>query len=423
MKKKFPALLLSLALVLSLCACGGGNAPANDAQSAAGGDSEAEEQAALESADKQTIKVGLICIGDENDQGYTYNFVRGKNDASVMLAAEGIDVEWVVKWNVDENSACEDANRELAEEGCQLIFNNSFGFEEFMLKVAPEYPDIQFVACTNQASWADDLPNTHNAFANIYEGRYLAGVVAGLKLQDMIDKGEITPEEAVIGYVGAFAYAEVISGYTAYYLGAKSVCPSVTMKVQFVGSWSDATAEQNAASALADMGCKLISQHSDNSTPATAAQSAGIFHTGYNNDMTSIAPEASLVSTRIDWSVYFEHAIRAVLNGDELEQDWCHGMDMRAVELTPLNRDLIADGTDEKLDEVKAALADGSLQVFDTSAFTVNGATLEQAYALDTDGDFVADSEEAVFDGAFHESYFQSAPYFTLEVDGIEKLN
>ena len=423
MKKKFPALLLSLALILSLCACGGGNTPDNDAQSAAEGDSEAEEQAALESADKQTIKVGLICIGDENDQGYTYNFVRGKNDASVMLAAEGIDVEWVVKWNVDENSACEDANRELAEEGCQLIFNNSFGFEEFMLKVAPEYPDIQFVACTNQASWADDLPNTHNAFANIYEGRYLAGVVAGLKLQDMIDKGEITPEEAVIGYVGAFAYAEVISGYTAYYLGAKSVCPSVTMKVQFVGSWSDATAEQNAASALADMGCKLISQHSDNSTPATAAQSAGIFHTGYNNDMTSIAPEASLVSTRIDWSVYFEHAIRAVLNGDELEQDWCHGMDMRAVELTPLNRDLIADGTDEKLDEVKAALADGSLQVFDTSTFTVNGATLEQAYALDTDGDFVADSEEAVFDGAFHESYFQSAPYFTLEVDGIEKLN
>ena len=421
MKKKFPALLQSLALILSLCACGGGTP--DNAEQTPDSNSEAEEQAALESVDKQTIKVGLICIGDENDQGYTYNFIRGKNDASVMLAAEGIDVEWVVKWNVDENSACEDANRELAEEGCQLIFNNSFGFEEFMLKVAPEYPDIQFVACTNQASWADDLPNTHNAFANIYEGRYLAGVVAGLKLQDMIDKGEITPEEAVIGYVGAFAYAEVISGYTAYYLGAKSVCPSVTMKVQFVGSWSDATAEQNAASALADMGCKLISQHSDNSTPATAAQSAGIFHTGYNNDMTSIAPEASLVSTRIDWSVYFEHAIRAVLNGDELEQDWCHGMDMRAVELTPLNRDLIADGTDEKLDEVKAALADGSLQVFDTSTFTVNGATLEQAYALDTDGDFVADSEEAVFDGAFHESYFQSAPYFTLEVDGIEKLN
>ena len=419
MKKKFPALLLALALVLGLCACGGGTADSKNA----GDNADAEEQTAVETADKQTIKVGLICIGDENDQGYTYNFIRGKNDASVMLAADNINVEWVVKWNVDENSACEDANRELAEEGCQLIFNNSFGFEEFMLKVAPEYPDIQFVACTNQASWADDLPNTHNAFANIYEGRYLAGVVAGLKLQDMIDKGEITPEEAVIGYVGAFAYAEVISGYTAYYLGAKSVCPSVTMKVQFVGSWSDATAEQNAASALADMGCKLISQHSDNSTPATAAQSAGIFHTGYNNDMTSIAPEASLVSTRIDWSVYFEHAIRAVLNGDELEQDWCHGMDMRAVELTPLNRDLIADGTDEKLDEVKAALADGSLQVFDTSTFTVNGATLEQAYALDTDGDFVADSEEAVFDGAFHESYFQSAPYFTLEVDGIEKLN
>ena len=420
MKKKLPALFLTLALLLSLCACGG--APSEDADKSAPDNAENAEPAP-ETPPRQSVKVGLICIGDENDQGYTYNFVRGKNDASVMLAADGIDVEWVVKWNVPESGACEDANRELAEEGCQIIFNNSFGFEEYMLKVAPDYPDTQFVACTNQASWNDDLPNTHNAFANIYEGRYLAGVVAGLKLEELIDNGELMPEDAVIGYVGAFAYAEVISGYTAYFLGARSVCPDVTMKVQFVGSWSDATAEQNAASALADLGCALISQHSDNSTPATAAQSAGILHTGYNNDMTSIAPAASLVSTRIDWSVYFERAIRAIVNGEEIEQDWCHGLDEYAVELTPLNRDLIADGTDEKLDEIKAALADGSLQVFDTSTFTVNGETVTHAFALDTDGDFVADSEEAIFDGAFHESYFQSAPYFTLEIDGIEKLN
>ena len=239
----------------------------------------------------------------------------------------------------------------------------------------------------------------------------------------MIDNGEITADQAVIGYVGAYSFAEVISGFTAYYLGAKSVCPSVTMKVQFVGSWSNATEEGNAAAALCDQGCIMISQHSDNTSPATTAQSKGAFHTGYNNDMTGVAPDASIIGTRIDWSVYFEYAIEAVANGETFDQDWCHGMDEGAVVMTTLNEAIAAEGTAEKLAEVEEAIRTGELQVFDTSTFTVDGAELTQAFALDTDGDFVADSEEAVFDGAFHESYFQSAPYFTVEIDGIEWLN
>jgi basic membrane protein A len=415
--KKFLAMLLAMAMVLSLAACGD---PVTDTTSS---DTTTENTDTSTDDTTKTVKVGLICIGDENDQGYTYNFIRGKEAATEALAAKGINVEWVVKWNIGEDSSCEEANIELAEEGCQLIINNSYGFEDFMLKVAPDYPDIQFISCTNQASWCDDLDNTHNAFANIYEGRYLAGVVAGMKMQEMIDNGEITADQAVIGYVGAYSFAEVISGFTAYYLGAKSVCPSATMKVQFVGSWSDATEEGNAASALADMGCVVISQHSDNTSPATTAQSKGVYHTGYNNDMISVAPEASLVSTRIDWSYYFEYAIEAVANGESFDQDWCHGLDMGAVVLTDLNEDIAAPGTAEKLAEVEAQLADGSLQVFDTSTFTINGETLTQAYALDTDGDYTPDSEEAVFDGAFHESYYQSAPYFALSIDGIEWLN
>ena len=269
----------------------------------------------------KTVKVGLVCIGDENDQGYTYNFIRGKDAATEALAAKGINVEWLVKWNIGEDSGCEDANIELAEAGCQLIINNSFGFEDYMLKVAPQYPDIQFIACTNQASWCDDLPNTHNAFANIYEGRYLAGVVAGMKLNQLIEEGKITEDEAIIGYVGAFSFAEVISGMTAYYLGARSICPSATMKVQFTGSWSDATEEANAASALIDAGCVLLSQHADNSTPATTAQSKGAFFTSYNNDMIAVAPEAVLVGTRIDWGVYFAEIIEDIANGTEIPQD------------------------------------------------------------------------------------------------------
>ena len=419
MKKRILAMLLAGSMIFGLAACSGGS----DAEESTPAGTDTAETAPVETDGVKTVKVGLICIGDENDQGYTYNFIRGQEAATEALAAKGINVEWSVKWNIGEDSSCEEANIELAEEGCQLIINNSFGFEEYMLKVAPDYPDIEFIACTNQASAVDDLPNTHNAFANIYEGRYLAGVVAGMKMQEMIDNGEITPEQAVIGYVGAYSFAEVISGFTAYYLGAKSVCPSVTMKVNFVGSWSDATAEGNAAQALCDEGCIMISQHSDNTTPATAAQAAGAFHTGYNNDMISIAPEASLIGTRIDWSVYFEYAIEAVANGEEFDQDWCHGMDMGAVVMTPLNEDIAAAGTAEKLAEVEQQIHDGALQVFDTTTFTVDGAEMTTCMAIDTDGDFVADSEEAVFDGAFHESYFQSAPYFTAKIDGIEWVN
>ena len=418
-KRKLLALLLAGSMMLGLAACGGepqGNSETPGGETPAG-------SSETPSAEGKTIKVGLICIGDENDQGYTYNFIRGKEAVTEILAEKGITIDWQIKWNIGEDSSCEDANIELAEAGCDMIINNSYGFEPFMLKVAPDYPEIEFIACTNQASAVDDLPNTHNAFANIYEGRYLAGVVAGLKMQEMIDNGEITADQAVIGYVGAYSFAEVISGFTAYYLGAKSVCPSVTMKVQFVGSWSNAPEEGNAAQALCDAGCVMISQHSDNTTPATAAQNAGAFHTGYNNDMIEVAPDASLIGTCIDWSGYFAYAIEAVANGQEFDQDWCHGMDEGAVVMTPLNEDIAAAGTAEKLAEVEEALRSGELQVFDTTTFTVEGKPLTNCFALDTDGDFTADSEEAVFDGAFHESYFQSAPYFTVQIDGIEWLN
>ena len=415
-KRKLLALLLAGSMMLGLAACGG------EAQSTPGGETPAGSSE-TPSAEGKTIKVGLICIGDENDQGYTYNFIRGKEAVTEILAEKGITIDWQIKWNIGEDSSCEDANIELAEAGCDMIINNSYGFEPFMLKVAPDYPEIEFIACTNQASAVDDLPNTHNAFANIYEGRYLAGVVAGLKLQEMIDAGEITADQAVIGYVGAYSFAEVISGFTAYYLGAKSVCPSVTMKVQFVGSWSNAPEEGNAAQALCDAGCVMISQHSDNTTPATAAQNAGAFHTGYNNDMITVAPDASLIGTRIDWAPYFTYAIEAVAKGESFDQDWCHGMDQGAVVMTPLNEKIAAAGTAEKLAEVEEALRKGELQVFDTSTFTIDGQELTQAFALDTNSDFVPDSEEAVFDGAFHESYFQSAPYFTTRIDGIEWLN
>lgn len=376
-----------------------------------------------EAVETKTVRVGLICIGDENDQGYTYNFIRGKDAATETLAARGIEVEWLVKWNVGEDATCEDANIELAEAGCELIINNSYGFEKYMLKVAPNYPEIHFIGCTSQESWCDDLYNTHNAFADIYEGRYLAGIVAGMKLSQMIEEGSITEDEAIIGYVGAFPYPEVVSGMTAYYLGARSVCPSATMKVTFTNTWSDADTEANAASELIDAGCIVLSQHADNSTPASIAEEKGVYFTSYNNDMIGVAPEAVLVGTRIDWGVYFAEVIEDVAIGIEIPQDWSLGIANGAVVLTPLNEKIAAPGTAEKLEEVEAGIVDGTIKVFDISKFTVDGEPLTQAFALDTDGDGVPDAEEVIIDGEFKESFYQSAPYFVLQIDGVEYLN
>ena len=398
--KKFVSMLLALVMVFALCACG---------SKTEGGD-KAESK----------IKVGFICLHDENST-YDKNFIDAAKAACKNAGLS--EDQYIIKTNIPEGQECYNAAAELVDADCNIVFADSFGHEDFMIQAAKEFKDVQFCHATGTKAHTEKLSNYHNAFASIYEGRYLAGVAAGMKLQQLIDEGTIKPEEAVIGYVGAYSFAEVISGMTSYFLGARSVCPSVTMKVQFVGSWSDATEESNAASALCDLGCKLISQHSDNTTPATMAQSKGAFHTGYNNDMTGVAPDASIIGCRIDWAPYFVYAIESVANGQAFDQDFCKGYADGSVVLTELNEKIAAPGTAEKLAEVEAGLADGSIKVFDTSTFTVEGETLTSAFALDTDGDFTPDSEEAVFDGAFHESYFQSAPYFAIKIDGIEWLN
>ena len=406
MKKTFVAILVVLLAMSAIFAQGG-------------------EEANTASEDKVT-KIGFVVINDESDQGYTWNFTNGMNNALKQLEEEGYKIELSTKKNTTESSIAYDNNVELAAEGCEIIFNNSYGFEPYMLEAAKEYPDTIFVGMTNCASQQDNNPNTYNAFAAIYEGRYLAGIAAGMKLQQLIDEGKITADQAIIGYVGAYSFAEVISGMSGYFLGAKSVCPSVTMKVYFVGTWGDATLEEAAANALIDAGCIMISQHSDTTSPALAAQKAGVYHTGYNTDMTHVAPDASLLSCRIDWTRYFYTFIKNYIDGVENSSDWTGTVADGDVVITELNTAIAAPGTQEALEKAEAAFKAGTLHVFDISTFTVNGGqTLSHAFAVDTDGDFTADAHEAVWDGVFHESYpeFQSAPYLTAVIDGITWLN
>ena len=368
-------------------------------------------------ADASNVKIGFIFLHDENST-YDLNFLNG-----AMEACEKLGAEYVLKKNIPEGGECYEAAADLADSGCSIVFADSFGHEDYLIEAAKKFPDVQFCHATGTKAHTENLPNYHNAFASIYEGRYLAGVAAGMKLNEMIEAGKFTAEEAKMGYVGAYTYAEVVSGYTSFYLGAKSVCPSVTMDVTFTGSWYDETAEKEAANKLIEGGCKLISQHADSMGAPTACENAGVPNVSYNGSTVDACPNTFIVSSRINWAPYFEYIINCVANGEEIAADWTGNIATGSVELSDVNEQAAAAGTAEKIAEVKAALEDGSLKVFDTATFTVEGAALESFMAdVDTDPAYEGDTE-VVVDGAVLESEFRSAPYFNLTIDGINLLD
>lgn len=364
------------------------------------------------------IKVGFIFLHDENST-YDNNFMT-----AAKAACEEMGVEYAQKTQVSESKDCEDAAIELIEvDGCNIIFADSFGHESFLMDAAEKYPDVQFCHATGTQAHTAGLSNFHNAFASIYEGRYLAGVAAGLKLNEMIANGEITADKAKMGYVGAFTFAEVMSGYTSFYLGAKSVCPSVTMDVKFTGSWYDEQLEKEAAQALISGGCVLISQHADSMGAPTACETAGVPNVSYNGSTIAACPNTFIVSSRIDWTPYFKYMIECVRDGKEIDTDWVGSIETGSVVLTDINDKAAADGTAEKIAEVKAQLLDGSIKVFDTANWTVDGKKLTTYLAdVNTDENFEKDTE-AIDGGVFYESKHRSAPYFDIEIDGITLLD
>ena len=380
-------------------------------------EAEAEEGEATEAAgDLSGMKVGFIFLHDENST-YDLNFINGAKEAAANLGLSEDQI--ILKTNIPEGQECYDEAAELADSGCSIVFADSFGHEDYMIQAAKEFPDVQFCHATGTKAHTEGLDNYHNAFASIYEGRYLAGVAAGMKLNEMIEAGDITEEEAKIGYVGAFTYAEVISGYTSFFLGARSICPSATMEVTFTGSWYDETAEKEAANKLISNDCVLISQHADSMGAPTACEAAGVPDVSYNGSTQSVAPNTFIVSSRIDWAPYFEYMINCAANGEAIDTDWTGTIDTGSVQLTEVNGDVAAEGTEEKIQEVMAGLQDGSIHVFDTASFTVDGETLESYEAdVDTDPDYTPDTE-VISDGYFHESEYRSAPYFDLRIDGI----
>ena len=362
------------------------------------------------------VKVGFIFLHDENST-YDLNFLNAAKEACANLG-----VEYVLKTNIEEGEQCYDAAAELVDAGCNIVFADSFGHESYLIQAAKEFGDVQFCHATGTQAHTAGLSNYHNAFASIYEGRFLAGVAAGLKLNEMIANGEFTAEEAKMGYVGAYPYAEVKSGYTSFFLGARSVCPTVTMDVTFTNSWYDEALEKEGAVKLIGNGCKLISQHADSMGAPTACEDAGVPNISYNGSTVAACPKTFIVSSRINWVPYMEHMINCVVSGEAIEADWTGTIETGSVELSEVNEAAAAAGTVEKLEEVKAALQNGSVKVYDTATFTVNGENLT-SYLADVDdmGDYQPETE-VISDGYFHESEYRSAPYFDIDIDGISLL-
>lgn len=370
-----------------------------------------------EKSETNSMKAGFICLHDENST-YDLNFIN-----AAKAACEDLGVEYIIKTNVPEGQECYDAAAELIDSGCGIVFADSFGHEDYMIQAAKDYPEVQFCHSTGTKAHTEGIPNYHNAFASIYEGRYLAGVAAGMKLNEMIEKGDIKEDEAKIGYIGAFTYAEVVSGYTSFFLGARSICKSATMDVTFTGSWYDETAEKEAANQLIDGGCVLISQHADSMGAPTACEKAGVPNVSYNGSTVDACPTTFIVSSRIDWTPYYKYAIGAAMKDESIDVDWTGTLGVGSVQLTEVNEKAAAAGTAQKIAEVEAALEAGELHVFDTSTFTVKGKELNSYVAdVDTDAEYTPDTE-VITDGYFHESEYRSAPYFDLQIDGINLLN
>ena len=404
--KKFLAMLLALVMALSLVACG---EKKDDTQGNGDGDATAAK-----------VKVGFITLHDENST-YDKNFIDAAKEACANLGLVENE-DYFIKTNVGETEQCAEVAADLVDAGCNIIFADSFGHEPYMIEVAKANPEVQFCHSTGTRAHTEGLANYHNAFASIYEGRYLAGIAAGMKLNAMIEAGDIKAEEAKMGYVGAFTYAEVVSGYTSFYLGAKSVCPTVTMDVTFTGSWYDETLEKEGAEKLIQGGCKLISQHADSLGAPTACENAGVPNVSYNGSTQAACPNTYIISSRINWAPYYEYAIKAVMDGTAIDVDWTGTLATNSVVLTDLNTTVAAEGTAEAIAAATEKLEKGEIHVFDCSTFTVKGETLT-SYMADVDAGDNAPDTEVVHDGYFAESEKRSAPYFDLEIDGINRLD
>ena len=418
--KKIVALLLVAAMVLSLAAC----------SSESGNSGSSDSNNSNVTPAPSDFKVGVVLVGDENE-GYTYAHIEGIKKAMAACGVSDDQVVWF--YSVPEDETCYDKCIQCVAQGCKLVITNSYGHQSHAQLAASENPDVQFVAMTGDTAYKSGLKNFKNAFNKTYESRYVSGIVAGMKIKELVEAGKLTDKNydadgnVKVGYVGAYPYAEVISGYTGFFLGIKSVYEKVVMDVTYTNSWFSYSDESQAADMLMSRGCVIIGQHADSAGAPSACEAAlkagtVVYSVGYNVDMLNVAPTAALTSSSNDWSVYYTYAFKTVIAGQQIKTDWSEGYETGAVCITPLGTSVAA-GTKEAVEKAEADIKAGKLHVFDNTTFTVGGQKVESALCFDSDGDWVYDQQEAMVDGYYHESEFISAPSFNMIIDGITVLN
>ena len=425
--KRIIALIVSLVLVTGALAACGSSSSSDDSGSSSDSGSEST----------YTLNVGAILVGDETE-AYTLAHMNGMEEAVEILAEEGITVNLSYKKGIPESDEVETNAIDLIADGCTLIVTNSYGHQYYVDNVVSSYPDVTVVAMTGDLAADSGYDNYYNAFTKVYEARYVSGVVAGLKLAELIEEGTLTQENMPdafdedgnikIGYVGAYSYAEVVSGYTAFFLGVQSVVENVTMIVKYTNSWYSEEREAAVAEYLMDEGCVIIGQHADSTGSPSAIQarynddnSLVCYAVGYNLDMIDAGEDVVLTSSSNNWVVYYTELFRAAATGEEIPQDWAEGYESDAVAITTLNENTVAEGTEEYVEEIIEQIKNGELYVFDTSTFTVDGETITsytESYGFEGNECIVQDGDTYYFD----ESTLRSAPYFDIRIDGITEI-
>ncbi|MDD4324725.1 MAG: BMP family ABC transporter substrate-binding protein [Eubacteriales bacterium] len=350
---------LSIILVLALLVAAFAGCAPSEEPDTTGAPTEKPSEGTSEEASEEpdgtltleTVKVGFIHHTDPSDQGYVMTLNQG---AEKMQADLGLrDDQVITKFNIPESSDAEAAALELVEQGCNIIFATSFGHEQYLLNVAKDHPEVEFAHATGYQAAGSGLANMHNFFSDFYQARYLSGIAAGLKT-----------ETNKLGYVAAQPFAECISGYCGFYLGALSVNPDVTMEVKYTYSWNDPVTETQAAVALIQSGCDILGHHTASASVATAAQQNGVYHVGYTTDMRDVAPDASLTSAVFDWSIPFKSMVEQVVAGEAIPADWTGGLAEGACDISPLNEDIIAPGTKEAIEEARDKIVNTDWDVF-----------------------------------------------------------
>ncbi len=246
---------------------------------------------------QEPLKVGFVYVTPVSDAGWVHQHEQGRLAVEAAFAGK---VKTIYVENVPEGPDSERVIRDLARQGCKLIFTPSFGYMEPTLKVAKEFPDVKFESITGYKT----APNVAVANARYYEGRYLAGIAAGRMTKTNI-----------AGYVAGFPIPEVLQGINAFTLGMRSVNPKAQVKVVWLDTWFDPPRERDAAMTLFNQGADVLAFHTASTAVMAAAQERGKMAVAYHSDMRKVAPDAQIVAVTHHWGDYYVSRVQAVLDG------------------------------------------------------------------------------------------------------------